>query len=311
MIERQSQSREKLRLQKVAFVFPGQGSQYAEMASPLLQYRSAQRVFEQANSTLAIDPPLLDLCTNPEYQSLLDQTVYTQPALFTTCVAALRVLEEIRPDLKPDAVGGHSVGEYAALVAAGVVDFSDGLRLISERARLMTTVNGAMGSIVGLSIDEVEKICLLTKAEIAAVNSEKQVSISGKEDTIIHALLVAKEHCARLAVRLPISIPAHSSEMKTIQAEFATIATATQFDNPTIPFFLNETGLQATSAAEIRDSLIRQLTQPVQWNTQVRNMHAYGIGEFIEIGPGDVLTKLVKRSNTGAGGRSIFACISS
>lgn len=287
---------------KVAFVFPGQGSQYAGMGREIAQASpSAAELFAQADEILGVS--LSTLCWEGP-SATLDETYNTQPALFVTSLACLTALRSAGYTIKPDFVAGHSLGEYAAYVAAGALSFADGLKLVRERGRLMAQAGrqapGKMAAILKLSGEQVAAICQQVCeqtgwVQIANYNSAEQIIISGEETAIAHAVELAKAAGSRRAMILPVSIAAHSKLMETANAEFKIAVDAVTLSAPAVPVVANITAQPLPTPAEIRAEMLGQLTSSVQWSRSVEFMAAQGVTQFIEIGPKDVLTNLIKR----------------
>jgi [acyl-carrier-protein] S-malonyltransferase len=286
-----------------AYLFPGQGSQGVGMGQALAQRsEEARQAFAEADRILGF--PLSDLCFHGPAEALTE-TINAQPAILTTSIAMLRALQATRPDLpQPAFLAGHSLGEYSALVAAGSLDFSDAVRLTRVRGELMAHAGGrfpgSMAAILGLADDEVAAICKRAASEtggvvqVANYNSPGQVVISGEQSAVDRAMEIAKEAHGRSRL-LAVSIAAHSPLMASIADEFAAHVAATPFDSPSVPVIGNLTARPLTSRDQIRDELVRQLTGSVRWTESVRTMVEGGADHFVEIGPGAVLTGLVKR----------------
>ena len=296
--------------QPVAFLFPGQGSQQVGMAKELADaYPAAQAVFDQANEILGFD--LRDLCFNgPE--DLLTDTVNAQPALMTASIAALRAAESVRGALpRPQFMAGHSMGEYSALVAAGALSLEDGLRLVRERGRLMKLAGqespGMMAAILGLDEERLAEICAQAAAEsggiaqVANDNCPGQVVISGDKMGMEAAMRGAAAGGARKVVPLAVSIAAHSPLMAPAAAALRAAIDAVTFTTPQIPVIGNPQAQLLTTPAAIRAELVAQLTGSVRWTGTIQAMLTAGVTTFVEIGPGEVLTGLVKRVDRKAG----------
>ena len=290
--------------QNVAFIFPGQGTQYVGMGRALFEAsQAAQRIFQQADEALGF--PLSRLCFEGPAEELED-TVNAQPAILTVSVACLAALRERWENLgravAPVMVAGHSLGEFTALVAAGVIDFGDAVRLVRERGRLMKESGeaqpGGMAAIVGLDAAALEAICAEARQYgilvLANSNSPDQRVISGERPALEYAVGLSKQRGAR-ALILPITIASHSPLMQRAAALFAEVLANISFRDPEIPVVANITGQILTSAEEIRRELCEHLLRPVEWTHSVGGMIERGVDTFFEIGPGQVLSRLVKR----------------
>jgi [acyl-carrier-protein] S-malonyltransferase len=287
----------------VAFMFPGQASQVVGMGKDFAEaYPTARLTFEQADETLGF--ALSDLCFNGPAEDLND-TINTQPALYVCSMATLRALQSEIPDAKPAFAAGHSFGEFTALAAAGSLSFEDGLRLVRERGRLMKQAGeqhpGAMAALLALEIDAVRDICARARAETGGVlvvandNCPGQIVISGDNATLDHALTLAKEAGARRALKLAVSIAAHSPLMQPSAEEFRKALAQTAFQSPQILVYGNVGAAPLTDVEAIRQELDAQLTSPVRWRESMEAMIGAGAESFVEIGPKDVLTGLMKR----------------
>ena len=288
---------------RCAYLFPGQGSQYVGMGSELYAiYPSAQAVFAQADDTLGF--ALSQLCFDGPDEELND-TFNTQPAILVVSVAVLHALEEQGKEDVPLYVAGHSMGEFSALVAAGALSFENGLRLVRERGRLMKQADehspGGMAAVIGLERESLESICATVREQsgeyvgVANDNCPGQLVISGASDALEQAMELAKEQGAKKIVRLAISIAAHSPLMAQAADEFRRALDATPFRKPNIPLVANAVAGPLTEPDEIREALGRQLTSPVRWTESVRWMIDQGVTRFVEIGPKEVLTGLLRR----------------
>lgn len=288
---------------QIAFLFPGQGSQAVGMGQALAQrYPVARETFAEANAILGFD--LARLCFEGPADVLTD-TRNAQPALLTTSIAALRVLQQERADLPAPAwVAGHSLGEYSALVAAGSLAFADAVRLTRARGELMALAGelrpGSMAAILRLEDAQVVEICTRAAAEsgdvvqVANYNAPGQVVISGGTAGVAAAAAAAKAAGGRV-IPLAVSIAAHSALMAPAVEPFAERVAATPFARPTIPIIGNVKAAPLTTGDDIRSELVAQLTASVRWTASIQAMVAAGVTRFVEIGPGNVLTGLVKR----------------
>ena len=287
----------------VAFMFPGQGSQLVGMGKDVADaYAVARQTFEQADDFLGF--ALSDLIFNGPAESLND-TINTQPALYITSMAILRALRSELPDAIPAFAAGHSFGEFTALAAFGSLSFEDGLRLVRERGRLMKEAGeqqpGAMAALLAVDIETVRDICARARAETGGVlvvandNCPGQVVISGDNGTLDRALELAKEAGARRALKLAVSIAAHSPLMLSSAEQFRQAVAATTFQIPHIPIYGNVSAAPLSDVESIRQELGAQLTSPVRWRESMEAMIAQGATLFAEIGPKDVLTGLIKR----------------
>ena len=274
---------------KTAYVFPGQGSQFPGMGNDL--YEANRGVMERANDILGFR--ITDIMFNGTADDL-KATAVTQPAIFLHSV----VLSMGLP--KPDMVAGHSLGELSALVAAGAIDFEDGLRLVAKRAQAMQKccerVPGTMAAIIALPDEEVERVCSGIPGVVPAnYNSPGQIVISGEEAAVDQACAKLKEAGAKRALKLPVSGAFHSPLMEPAREELAKAIEATPFKVPVCPIYQNVTALPSTDPVKIKENLLAQLTSPVRWTQTVLNMAADGATEFREVGPGAVLQGLIGR----------------
>ncbi len=283
----------------LAFIFPGQGSQQVGMGAELAQtYPAADAVFQEADAVLGQE--LRQLCfEGPEAD--LKQTENTQLAILTCSVAALQVLKEC--GVVPSAVAGHSLGEYSALVAAGVIDFEDALHLVHARASFMaeagSTQQGTMAAILGMETGRLQALCDTAEGvvNIANYNCPGQLVISGEIEAVNHVLDLAKaEIGARRCRPLPVSGAFHSPLMAPAQQKFAVPLESVTMQSPQVEVAMNVTGEVATDVDDIRHLLLQQITRPVQWEKTLQTLQKTGITHFVEVGPGKVLSGLVKRT---------------
>jgi [acyl-carrier-protein] S-malonyltransferase len=292
-----------------AWVFPGQGSQQIGMGLDLYQaFPVARRLFQEADETLGL--PLSSLCfEGPE--DTLRQTINAQPAIMTVSLACLQAaLDAGCLQERPAAfMAGHSLGEYTALVAAGALTFSDGLRLVRERGRLMQEagerVPGTMAAIIGLPEDKVTELCYQTRAEVCNLNSPGQAVIGGTLEAVARAIEEAKARGARQAIRLNVSGAFHSSLMRPAAEGMAEPVARTPFADAQVLIVANSTAQAITSAEAIRRELLEQLRRPVLWQRSVEYMIENGVTTFVEIGPGRVLTALIHRIDGSTNTRNI------
>jgi [acyl-carrier-protein] S-malonyltransferase len=284
---------------KLAFLFPGQASQYPGMGRELAgNHPAARSVFDEADRALGFS--VSDLCFNGT-EDALKLTANTQPAILTVSVAAYRVLAE--NGVEPAFVAGHSLGEFSALVAAGSLEFSDAVRLVRRRGEYMQSAVpegvGAMAAILGLAPAQVAGICRQAAAgQVVApanLNSPEQTVISGHAEAVKRAVELASAGGAKRAVILPVSAPFHSSLMQPAAQRLEADLRATPFQPLRVPLVNNADAELTTSGDEARESLIRQVTLPVRWEESVRELIEQGVNTFVEVGPGRVLTGLLRQ----------------
>jgi len=270
----------------------------------------AQTIFQDANQALGIE---LSNIAWQGPQEELDDTLNTQPALMVHSYAALRVLQDQFPDLQPAAVAGHSMGELSALIAAGALEFKDGLQLVRRRGELMQAAGekspGGMAAILGLSIDTLEQICTSASrsneiVQIANDNCPGQVVISGANPALERAMGSAKEAGARRVVKLVVSIAAHSPLMEYAQDQFSSAVVASEINDPQVPVIGNVNAQPLVTIADIEKDLRAQLNSRVRWTESIQYLVSTGITTFIEVGNNTVLTGLLKRIDRSVQGIS-------
>ncbi len=282
---------------KHAYVFPGQGAQSIGMGKELYENNAeAKALFERANEVLGFRiTDIMFAGTDEE----LKQTKVTQPAVFLHSVVLAKAL-----NVTPDATAGHSLGEFSALVVAGVLSFEDGLRLVAKRAQAMQAAceaeAGTMAAVLGLADDKVEQICQDTEGVVVAANYNcpGQLVISGAVEAVEAACEAAKAAGARRALRLPVGGAFHSPLMAPAREELAKAIAEAPFAAPICPIYQNVDAKPYTDPAAIKENLIAQLTAPVRWTQISQNMINDGLTEFTELGPGAVLQGLIKKVST-------------
>ena len=285
----------------VSTVFPGHGSQVVGMGKDLSDnFTLAKQIFQEADDTLGYK--LSDLMFNGPDKDLED-TSCSQPAIMAVSVACWKVLNEAMGDmkLKVQCSAGHSLGEYTSLVISGVISYSDGLRLVQERGRLMHDASvvrpGSMAAVIGLNEQEVETVCSQSGAEMANINSNDQIVISGDSEYVAEAVQIASDMGARKVITLPVSGAFHSSLMEYASDGLSKILDEIDFNDSEVPIIANSTGLPVKSADEIKEELLKGLCSCVQWKDSIQYMVNSGVSNFIEFGPSRVLSSLIKRIN--------------
>lgn len=287
----------------IAFVFPGQGSQYVGMAAELVaRSPEAAAAFARADEALGI--PLTRLIFEGPADEL-DQTINAQPAILATSVAFLEAMKadarEAGTDITPSAIAGHSAGQYAAAVAADAIDYADALRLVRERGRIMQErgIAGGMGAVIGLSDEQVGEIVDAAREHgeisVANANAPGQIVLSGVIPALVFALEMSKTVGARKAAQLAVSVASHSPLMRRARDEFAKILAKVPFRDPQVPMLGNVHASIISTADGLRVELTEHLVHGVQWTETVRSMVGSGVTDFVEVGPGRVLSGLIRR----------------
>ena len=292
-----------------AFLFPGQGSQAVGMGKAFYESSAgAKAVFEEANDALGFDLARLAF-EGPESELAL--TANTQPAVLTASVAAAAACAEC--GLRPALAAGHSLGEYSALVVAGALRFADAVRIVRKRGEFMQEAvpvgTGAMAAIMGIELSAVETICADAAhgevVEIANMNSALQIVIAGHRTAVERAVALATERGGKMSVMLPVSAPFHCSLMAPAGTRLARELEAAAVTDPTVPVVRNVDAGVTRKAEDVRPFLLRQVASPVRWTECVQKLAAEGATAFVEVGPGRVLSGLLRRIVTGARGQSI------
>jgi [acyl-carrier-protein] S-malonyltransferase len=290
---------------KIAFVFPGQASQYPGMGKELAEkYPVARAVFQEADQALGFS--ISQMCFGGTEEDL-KLTANTQPAILTCSVAMYRILAE--KGIVPDFVAGHSLGEYSALVAAGGIKFSDAVQIARKRGTYMQEAvpvgQGAMAAIMGLSpavvIDACKRAAEGKVCSPANLNSPEQTVISGHADAVKRAVEIASQLGAKRAVILPVSAPFHCALMMPAQERLEKDLRKIDIGPLRVPLVTNVDADTETSGEEARDALIRQVTMPVRWEESVRELIDEGVNTFVEVGPGRVLTGLLRQIERSVG----------
>jgi [acyl-carrier-protein] S-malonyltransferase len=286
--------------QRLAYIFPGQGSQYAGMGSDLVEkYPASRQVFEEADDALGFS--ISELCFSGTAEEL-QLTENTQPAILTTSIAVLRAAEaEGLP--APDYVAGHSLGEYSALVAAGALSLADAVRVVRLRGRFMQEAvplgTGAMAAVMGADLETVTMACEEAQAgEICApanINSMNQIVIAGHAAAIDRAIALLKERWGKRALKLNVSAPFHSALMKPAEVRLAAELEKLEFHDLRLPLVTNVDASVITRGEDARASLVRQVSSPVRWLESVQLLMKENVQTFVEVGPGKVLCGLVRQ----------------
>ena len=298
-----------------AFVFPGQGSQYVGMAAALVKDSpEALAIMDRADAALGF--PLSRMILEGPAEEL-DLTVNAQPAILATSVAFLEAMRAQAAaagiELHPQVLAGHSAGQYAAAVAADAIDFEAAMHLVRERGRIMQErgIEGGMGAVIGLSDEQVHDVVQQAREHgeisVANANAPGQIVLSGVIPALAFALEMSKTVGARKAVRLTVSVASHSPLMRRARDEFAGILAKVPFREPRVPMLGNVHATVIQTADGLRKELTEHLVHGVQWTDTVRHMASDGVTDFIEVGPGRVLTGLIRRIAPGANAYAIDA----
>lgn len=286
-------------MRKIAIVFPGQGAQYVGMGQNIAnEFEASMNIFDRATKSLDLD--MKELCFNSSEEELR-KTENTQPSILTTSYAIYQALVEA--GVKADAFAGLSLGEYTALVAAGVIKFEDAVKIVKQRGKFMQEEVpigvGGMAAVLGSSREQIEELCKYASefgiCEPANFNCPKQIVIAGEIKAIEKAVEVSKEYGAKKAILLPVSAPFHTSLLIGAGEKLGEEMKKYEFSDLAVPVITNVTGKSLDGSVDIKDNLVKQVSNSVRWEDCVTEMIDMGINFFIEVGPGNALTKFIKK----------------
>jgi [acyl-carrier-protein] S-malonyltransferase len=288
---------------KIAFVFPGQGSQYVGMGKEICEiFGAARAIFEEASDALGYD--LAGLCFNGPAEEL-NKTYRTQPCILTTSIAVHNVL--LLKGIRPWVVAGHSLGEYSALTAAGAMSLKDGVRVTEKRGQFMQEAvpegKGLMAAILGLERESVDRICGALKSGYASpanYNCPGQIVIAGEKSAVEEAIELCKQAGAKRAVPLSVSVPSHCKLMSEASKRLEGLLDTIEFKSPAIPVVNNADALFINTVEDVKSSLVRQINSPLLWEDSIKAISNSGADAFVEVGPGKVLSGLIKRIDPSA-----------